>query len=272
MRAGGLRRGGWDDVSFLWRGTMTAIGLAVGAALLAGCRPHAERVELLVFAAASLADGIAEMEQQFEAVHPDVDVVVSIGASSMLARQIERGAPADVFLSASPAWTELLAERGQLRARAQPLVGNRLVVIGRSDAAPLARLDALKRFDRIALADPAHVPAGQYAREGLERAGLWDDLADRIVPLLDVRAAVAAVQTGAAPIGIVYASDVRTISGVRVVLDWPAPFAPSIRYTVAVPATARYPEQAEAFVAFVRDTQAGVWQRYGFSLLDEVQP
>ncbi len=222
-----------------------------------------------MFAAASLADVMAEMEAQFEAAFPGTDVVVSLGASSMLARQIGRGAPADVFLSASTRWTDWLADSGRLWAPAQPLVGNRLVVIGPGEAAPLGGLGDLRRFDRIALADES-VPAGQYAREGLERAGLWDDLEARIVPALDVRAAVAAVQTGAVPAGIVYASDATSTSSVRVLLAWPEPFAPRIRYTVAIPASSAHRGQAEAFVAFARaSAQSAVWERFGFLRLGE---
>ncbi len=239
----------------------------------AGCRPQLEREVLLIFAAASLTDVMHEMEAQFETLHSEVDVVVSVGASSLLTRQIEQGAPADVLLSASPVWTGYLDNRFRLRAPARPLVSNHLVVIGQDEVAPLGSLADLKRFERIALADPAHVPAGQYARDGLEQAGLWTDLAEQIVPMLDVRAVVAAVQTGAAPVGIVYASDVRAASGVHVLLDWPEQFAPDIRYTVAVPVTAPHPEHAEAFVAFIRAAEREVvWQRFGFGPRDEVRP
>ena len=113
---------------------------------------------------------------------------------------------------------------------------------------------------------------GDYAREGLRRAGLWDVLAERTVPSLDARAVVAAVQAGAAPVGIVYASDVRPASGVRVLLDWPEALAPRIRYVAAVPVAARHPAQAEAFIAFVREpARAAVWQRLGFRWLGAAQ-
>ena len=137
MPVGESRFAGQEDVSLYWERKILVV-MAVGAVLLAACRPQPERETLLVFAAASLADVMTELEQQFEAAYPGVDLLVNLGASSLLARQIERGAPADVFLSASPAWTAFLGEREQLRAPAQSLVGNRLVVIGQCDAAPLA--------------------------------------------------------------------------------------------------------------------------------------
>ena len=228
------------------------------------------RDEIVVFAAASLTDVMDTLVQQFEEAYPSVDVVVSLGASSVLARQIQQGAPADVFFSASPVWTEYLAEENLLRAPARPVIGNRLVVIGPPSALLLSSLDDLLAFTDIAVADPESVPGGQYAREGFERAGLWDAIAPRTIPTRDVRAAVAAVQTGAAEVAVVYASDVRGVDGVRVILDWPEAFQPPIRYTIAVPRTTQQPNRAFEFVEFVRQPERnGVWQRFGFVPLGE---
>ena len=232
--------------------------------------PAPSRDRVTVFAAASLTDVMAEAEQAFEAAYPDVDLIVSTGASSVLARQIEGGAPADVFVSASPQWTGYLAERDLLRYPARPLVANWLVVIGRADSPRLARPDDLLRFDRIALADPQGVPAGVYAREALGRAGVWEAVAPHVVPTRDVRAAVAAVRTGAAPVAVVYRSDVRGAPDVRVVLAWPERLQPPIRYTIAVPRAAERPSRALEFVEFIRDTERlGLWRRHGFVPLAE---
>ena len=232
--------------------------------------PSPGRDRVTVFAAASLADAMAEMEEAFEAAYPDVDLVVSTGASSVLARQIEGGAPADVFLSASPQWTDYLAERELLRYPARPLVGNRLVVIGGAGVPLLAGPDDLLRFDRIALADTEGVPAGVYARQALARAGAWDAVAPRVVPTRDVRAAVAAVRTGAAAVAVVYQSDVRGAADVRVVLEWPEALQPRIRYTVAIPRMTAHPNRALEFVEFIRDTERlRLWRRHGFVPLAE---
>ena len=232
--------------------------------------PHEGREKLTVFAAASLTDVLYALEAEFEAAYPDVDLVVSTGASSVLARQIEQGAPADVFFSASLAWMDYLAERSLLRYPPQDIVSNGLVVIGAPSEPSLAGPGGLLRFDRIAIADPESVPAGEYAREALERAGLWDAVADRIVPTLDVRAAVAAVETGAAPVAIVYATDIREASGVRELLTWPEAIQPRIRYLVAVPRRTQHANRALEFVEFVRQSERiAVWRRYGFVPLAE---
>lgn len=245
--------------------------LALAALIVASVvLPNPGRDRATVFAAASLTDVMAELEARFEAAYPDVDLVVSTAASSVLARQIERGAPADVFLSASPDWTDYLSERELLRYPAQALVRNRLVVIGPAGTPLLAGPGGLLRFDRIALADPEGVPAGVYARQALQRAGLWDDVAPRVVPVRDVRAAVAAVRTGAAPAAVVYQSDAQGAADVQVVLDWPEALQPRILYTIAVPRATEHPNRALEFVEFVRGGERlGVWRRYGFVPLAE---
>ena len=247
-----------------------ALIAAFALVFVAMCYQKPGHDEVVVFAAASLADVMEELTTQFEQEYPGVEVLVSFGASSTLARQIEQKAPADVFFSASPVWTEHLAEKNLLRAPARVVIGNGLVVIGPEDAIPLASLDDLEELYDIAVADPEGVPAGQYAREGLQRAGMWERLETRLLPTVDVRAAVAAVQTGAARAGIVYASDVRGTDGVRVLLEWPEAYQPPIRYTIAVPRTTRNPARAFEFVEFVRHPDRNVvWRRYGFLPLAE---
>lgn len=249
-----------------------AVGLALGfAALLAALwTQEPPRDEVLVFAAASLADVSDALAEQFEAAYPGVDVLVSLGASSTLARQIESGAPADVFLSASPEWTAYLAERNLLRAPSRPVVSNRLVVVGPTGAQRLASLDDLAALYDIAVADPTSVPAGQYARAGLERAGLWEAIETRLIPTVDARAAVAAVQTGGANAAIVYATDALGADGVSVFLDWPDAYAPPVRYTVAVPRTTPNPSRAFEFAEFVRHPdRETTWRRFGFAPLAE---
>ncbi|MDX1530933.1 MAG: molybdate ABC transporter substrate-binding protein, partial [Rhodothermales bacterium] len=199
-----------------------------------------------------------------------VDLVVTFGASSSLARQIEQGAPADVFLSASPEWTGYLRERRRLRVPSRPLFRNRLVVVGPPEAPALRTLDDLRRFERIALADTSHVPAGRYARAGLEQAGLWAELEGRVIPTADVRAAVAAVEGGAADVAVVYASDLRAADRVRELLAWPERFAPDIRYMAALPRGAPQPDRALELVEWLRQPErAALWRRYGFVPLAE---
>lgn len=242
--------------------------LALGALIaVAVFLPQSGKQRVTVFAAASLTDVMAEAEAQFEAAYPSTDLVVNTAATSVLARQIERGAPADVFLAANSAWTDYLAARDLLRRPARDLVSNRLVVIGHPEASTFASPEDLLRYDRIALADEG-VPAGDYARQALRSAGIWDAVEPFVVPMRDVRAALAAVRTGAAPVAVVYWSDAEAAPDVRVVLDWPAALQPRIRYTMTIPRTTEHPTRALEFVKFIRDSERlDLWRRHGFDPL-----
>ena len=155
--------------------------------------------------------------------------MVSPAASSTLARQIAAGAPADVFVSADGAWIDWLAEQGVDVRDRTALARGRLVVVGAAGRPPAAALrEALGGAGRIALGDPEHVPAGVYARDALRRAGLWADVRDRVVPQADVRAALAAVETGAAEVAVVYASDARASRRVSTLFE--IADRPGVRY------------------------------------------
>ena len=249
---------------------MRTLLLLLAMTSLAACAPRADAPrETLVFAAASMTDVAGTLADSFAVAHPDVRVTVSVGASSLLERQIEAGAPADVLFSASPEWTDSLAAAGLSDGPVRDLAGNALVVLGPLDARPMTRPDDLLRVERLALADPAAVPAGRYARAALDSAGLWDRLAPRVVPMQDVRAAAAAVEHGAAEAAIVYASDARVATRARVLLAWPEALAPPVRLTAAVVArrgrSDASTQDARAFVAFAaHPAQAETWRAYGF--------
>ncbi|HUF77959.1 MAG TPA: molybdate ABC transporter substrate-binding protein, partial [Thermoanaerobaculia bacterium] len=183
-------------------------GAALGAgALLAGC--GGEREPLLVFAAASLADALEEAGAAWEEGHPDTPVAFNFNSSNDLARQIAAGAPAGLFLSADRERL-VAAGRADLTA-AVALLGNELVVVAPAGSGTsVAGARGLLAFDRLGLADPEAVPAGVYARDWLEAEGVWDELSDRVVPALDVRANLAAVASGSVPAGVVYATDAGT--------------------------------------------------------------
>lgn len=244
------------------RGILALLGL-----LAAGCTDDPqEQARITVLAAASLTDAVEALGDSFETAHPGYRVVLSVASTSLLARQIEHGAPADVFFSANVAWMDHLEARGRLAGPARELFGNHLVVVGRSGMPPLSSLHDLTQVPRIAVADPEHVPAGVYAREGLECANLWGAMESRLVPTIDVRAALVSAQTGAADVAIVYASDVRMASAMRVMLPWPANCAPNIRYAVASLRGGPNPQGAARLVAFAMDpAQKGLWERYGFA-------
>ncbi len=238
--------------------------------LATGCvgQSHSEeqaRQEIAVFAAASLTDALEAIADSFETTYPHYRVVLNVAATSLLARQIEQGAPADVFFSANLAWMQQLEDQGRIAEPVLHPLSNQLVVIGRPEKPVLPSLNALADAGRIALADPEHVPAGLYAREGLGCAGLWEEVLPRVVPTLDVRAALLSVRNGAADVAVVYASDVQADANVRVLLQWPAACAPEIRYAAARLRDAANAEGAERFLAHATDpARTAVWERYGF--------
>jgi molybdate transport system substrate-binding protein len=201
------------------------------------------------------------------------EVRFSLAASSTLARQIEAGAPADVFASASEEWMDYLADRGLIEpgSRSSP-VGNSLVLIapaadatGAVEIGPGLDLGGLLGpAGRLAVGDTAHVPAGIYARQALESLGLWPAVRDRLAMADNVRAALALVERGEAPLGIVYATDARISAAVRVVGAFPQGSHPPITYPVAIVQGRRSPE-VEDFLAFVGGQEAGeIFARLGF--------
>ena len=229
---------------------MIALGrVLLGAALLAGCA--APEPGPVVFAAASTGDVV-------RAAAP-AGAVVSVAASSVLARQIARGAPAAVFVSADPEWVDWLAGQGLEALDRRVVAEGQLVVVGARGTRRAPSLEAaLDGVGRVALADPAHVPAGRYARRALERAGLWGDVEARVVGAGDVRAALAAVETGAADRAVVYATDARASARVAVVAVIPPDPGDPIRTEAAL----LTPEGRGAFEALVE--ARGSWADAGF--------
>lgn len=202
------------------------------AALVGGCQPPRE--EVVVFAAASLTD-VAEAAAQRVTEQTSHPVVVSVGSTASLARQIERGAPADVFLAADPSWVERLRDRTDAVRDVEDLAHGRLVVIGPRGTPAASTVAAALGIDgRVAIGDPAHVPAGVYAHRALDALGEWERVEPRAVPQADVRAALAAVEAGAAHRGIVYASDAAISDRVAVVYTFPERVSGAITYQGAL--------------------------------------
>ena len=244
------------------RGRTAAVLLAL--ALLASCRKSEPDV-VVVFAAASTADALKEIGATFEA-RTGRRVRFSFGGSSELARQLDAGATADVFLSADVEKMDALARSGKLNPSSRrDLLGNVLVVVvPESSTLAIARPADLARLARIATGDPDTVPIGIYARKWLETAGVWDSVKPRIVSTLDVRGALAAVETETVDAAIVYRTDALVSSKVRVVFDVPRADGPRIVYPIALLAAAREPG-ASAFLAEVTSEGArAVFERRGF--------
>lgn len=244
--------------------------VALIALLLAPAAMAQERGPL-VLAAASLQESLTEAADAWaKKGHPKP--VLSFAASSALARQVIAGAPADLFLSADEEWMDAVAKAGLLRpATRTTLLGNRLVLIAPT-ASKLsltpARGFALAKAlgtGRLALADPDAVPAGKYAKAALTHLGVWSGVAAKIAPAENVRAAMALVERGAAPLGIVYATDAKASKTVRVVGFFPASSHPPIRYPVAVLKASRH-KDAAGFRAFLLSKQGrAIFARHGFS-------
>jgi molybdate transport system substrate-binding protein len=227
----------------------------------------------LVFAAASLTDALRDLGAQW-AARGNPAPRFSFAASSALARQIEQGAPADLFMSADEPWMDYLQERNLIvnATRTSPL-GNDLVLVAPASAAQpvaltrttdLAALVGPNR--RIATGDPAHVPVGRYAQAALEWMGQWDAINPRLARADNVRSALLLVERGEAPFGIVYGTDAAISQGVRVVGTFPAESHPPITYPFAVTRRGADNAQARAFLAFLTGAEAApTWQRFGFS-------
>lgn len=230
---------------------------------------HAQ--SLVVFAAASLKNALDETA----ALSPS-KTIISYGASSALARQIEGGAPAQVFISADLDWMDYLQQRKLLRdGTRKNILGNKLVLIAPSGSTARTEirigfpLAALLGTGRLATADPAHVPAGKYTKAALEKLAVWDSVAGRLAPAENVRAALALVARGETPLGTVYATDAAAEPKVRVVAAFPDGLHPPIVYPAALTAVAPAAGAAADFLAFLVSPAARkVFEKHGFAPLD----
>ena len=226
-----------------------------------------------VFAAASLTNVLQSLGAEYTR-STGRPVRFSFGSSAVLARQIEAGAGADVYVSADQEWMDYLDQRKLLQPGSrQVLAGNRLVLIAPSDsrvALKIAKgfpLAAALGEGRLAVADPASVPAGRYARQSLELLGVWPAVAPRLVRADDVRHALNFVARGEAPLGIVYATDVRVEPGVRVVDVFPANSHPPIIYPLALTADAQ-PAAADFATFLLGPHGQAAFKAAGFVMAD----
>lgn len=241
----------------------------------AGLLPAAAQAQQrgpLVLAASSLQEALTQAARGWTA-RKHAKPVVSFAASSALARQIEAGAPADLFISADEQWMDHVASKRLLRAGTRvSFLSNRLVLI--APARSTSRLTVARKFPlaralgkgRLAMADPESVPAGKYAKAALSSLGVWQQVAGRLARAENARAALALVERGAAPFGVVYATDARASKKVRVVGVFPAASHPPITYSVAVLRASTHPE-AEKFRRFLI-SRAGkaIFARHGFAV------
>jgi len=227
-----------------------------------GCRTDAG---LTIYAAASFTELSQALADSFSAVHPGIKPRISVGSSSVLARQIESGAPADVFLSADIRWVEHLDSLRLVERSEVPDFTNRLAVFYRANEATYETPGDLRQLSRIAVGDPDHVPAGRYARQALECLGLWDDIEDNIVPAVDTRASLHTLRTGATPAAIGYYSDARVVEDPIQDVALSGDCAPDIRCGAATLAVSPRPQEANVLLSFIpHDDQRSTWLALGF--------
>jgi molybdate transport system substrate-binding protein len=247
----------------------TVIALLAGATI-AGCSGAGSRetATLTICVAASLQTAMLELAPLFEQSHPGTKLTFNFGGSGTLEQQIERGAPADVFLSAAPKPMDALAAKGLiLPGTRRDLLHNQIVLIVPKDSTELNSFQGLTdaKVKLIALGDPGSVPAGDYGRQVLEALRCWESVQPKLVLAKDVRQVVTYVETGSADAGIVYATDARESDKVRVAAIAPEDSHRPVVYPVAVLKDSGNGAAARAFVSFLAGTQArDIFARHGF--------
>jgi molybdate transport system substrate-binding protein len=239
--------------------SLLLLTLSLGAAAAA---------QVKVFAAVSLTDALRAIAAKYEPASGD-KLLFNLAGSNVLAVQIQHGAPADVFFSADEAQMDRLAKAGEIDpASRKDIVGNQLVAVVRTDGTlSLKSLADLAGPDiqHLALGDPRSVPAGVYARKYLENAGLWTQIEPRVVPAENVRAALAAVESGNVDAGMVYQTDAKISKKVRVAFVVPPVAGITIAYPAAIVHGAPQSDAAKHFLAYLQGAEAqAIFQQYGF--------
>ncbi len=228
------------------------------------------RADVTVFAAASLKNALDEVGQSWSA-QSRAKVLLSYAASSALARQIEKGSPADLFISADLEWMDYLAQRKLVTETTRVnLLRNELVLIAPKDAKISVELKSglklgdLLGNDRLSMADPDSVPAGKYGKAALEALGLWPQVAGKIIRADNVRTALNFVARAEAPLGIVYRTDAAAEPKVRIVAAFAANTHPPIVYPAALLADSKNAEAAAFFSYLKSNAAAGIFRKHGF--------
>ncbi len=250
-----------------WTQWLGGIVLASGMVMQASAAD-----KITVFAAASLTNALQDIAEQYQQ-GKNVQVVSSFASSSTLARQIEQGAPADLFISADQQWMDYAIDKEQMVADSRyTLLGNDLVLIAARDAkldkvAITAQTDWARLLDggRLAVGDPDHVPAGIYAKQALQSLKAWPRLEPTLARANNVRSAMALVERQEAPLGIVYGSDAVASDKVKVIGVFPAESHKPVEYPMAIVKGHDSPS-VSAFYTYLKSPQAvAIFQRYGFS-------
>jgi molybdate transport system substrate-binding protein len=256
------------------RRSSLAIVFAAGLAWTAGALPAvAQGKDVVVFAAASLKNALDDAAAQWQR-ESGKKVTISYAASNTLIKQIEQGAPADMFLSADLDWMDYGQQKGLIKPDTRSnLLGNRLVLIAPTDANVRANIQPgfdlapLLKGGRLSMANVDAVPAGKYGKTALEKLGVWDSVKDKIAQAENVRAALLLVARGEAPLGIVYQTDAASDPTVKIVGTFPENTHPPIIYPIALTKESTHPD-AQAFLNFLRSPAARpAFERQGFTVM-----
>ncbi len=232
--------------------------------------PAAQAADITVYAAASLTDVIKTIATNYESEHPASHIKPSFASSSTLARQIEAGAPADLYASADKQWMDYLQTRQLIdKSSRKELLGNSLVLIAPLEQARTVRMvkgPAPDFSGRLCMGDPEHVPAGIYGKQALQSLGWWSSLEKRVVGTEDVRTALAFVQRGECPLGVVYATDAAASDKVMIAGRFPADSHDAIVYPFAL--LPRASAEARDFYRYLQAPAArAVFAKAGFAVL-----
>ncbi len=254
----------------------SSLALIAAMALAMGAEADpvaAQGRDVVVFAAASMKNALDEIAAQWQR-ETGKKVVVSYAASNTLIKQIEQGAPADIFISADLDWMDYGQQKGLIKADTRSnLLGNRLVLIAPKDATvdvnlrPGLELASLLRGGRLAMGNVDAVPAGKYGKAALAKLGAWEGVKDKIAQAETVRAALLFVSRGEAPLGIVYQTDAAADPAVKVVGVFPEDTHPPIVYPIALTKESVNPD-APAFLSYMKSSAArAAFERQGFTVL-----
>ena len=252
-----------------WLALLVVAAMSVGGICPAGAQSH----DVLVFAAASLKNALDDVAAQWQR-ETGKKVAISYAASNTLIKQIEQGAPADIFISADLDWMDYGAQKGLIKTETRSnLLGNRIVIVAPKDSSvsitvqPGFDLAAALKGGRLAMANVDSVPAGKYGKAALEKLGAWEGVKDKLAQAESVRAALLLVSRGEAPLGVVYQTDAASDPAVKIVGVFPESSHPPIIYPIALTKATSNPE-GEAFLKYIRSPAARpAFERQGFSIL-----
>lgn len=226
-----------------------------------------------VYAAASLTNALQDIAQEYEKANPQQEVVFSFASSSTLAKQIEQGAPADIFISANTKWLQHLSKLGLTeKSTEKMLLGNDLVLIAPKTSTltnvDIAQGQWISLLDQqyLSVGDPDHVPAGQYLKASLTHLNLWDKVENKLARGKDVRAALALVEQGEVPLGAVYATDAKVSNKVKIVGVFPQDSYPPVEYPMAILQGHNNPEVQHFYAYLQSPTAQQIFSRYGFAI------